>query len=147
MKYSQARQGRVFVIRLEDGEIIHEVIENFAREKSIGAASLIIIGGVDAESRLVVGPEEGRGEPIRPMEHRLTDVHEITGTGTLFPNERGEPVLHMHIACGRKETTLTGCVRRGVRAWQVLEVVLTELTENSARRIHDKQTGFELLEP
>ena len=32
MKYSQARQGRTFVIRLEDGDIVHEKIEQFARE-------------------------------------------------------------------------------------------------------------------
>ncbi len=26
MKYSEAKQGRVFVIRLEDGDVVHEVI-------------------------------------------------------------------------------------------------------------------------
>ncbi len=30
MKYSQARLGRIFVIRLEDGDIIHEELEKFA---------------------------------------------------------------------------------------------------------------------
>ena len=45
MKYSQAKQGRVFVMRLEDGETVHEEIERFAREHSIAAAALIIIGG------------------------------------------------------------------------------------------------------
>ena len=29
MKYSQARQGRVFIIRLEDGDIVHQEIEKF----------------------------------------------------------------------------------------------------------------------
>ena len=32
MKYSRASLGRVFIIRLEDGEIIHEMIEEFAIE-------------------------------------------------------------------------------------------------------------------
>jgi len=32
----------------------------------------------------------------------------------------------MHMACGREEETITGCVRRGVRTWHVLEVILTE---------------------
>ena len=27
MKYSEAKPGRIFIIRLEDGEIIHEEIE------------------------------------------------------------------------------------------------------------------------
>ncbi len=60
MKYSQAKIGRIYVIRLEDGDIIHEEIEKFAREKSIKAAALIIIGGADEGSKLIVGPEHGR---------------------------------------------------------------------------------------
>ena len=58
---------------------------------------------------------------IHAMELVLDIVHEIVGTGTLFPNENGEPVLHMHVACGRNEGTVTGCVRRGVKTWHILE--------------------------
>ena len=47
MKYSQAKQGHIFVIRLENGNIIHKEIERFARNQSIKAATLIIIGGAD----------------------------------------------------------------------------------------------------
>jgi predicted DNA-binding protein with PD1-like motif len=43
MKYSQAGQGRMFVIKLEDGDIVHEVIENFAVQQSISAATGIRI--------------------------------------------------------------------------------------------------------
>ena len=64
MKYSQAKPGRIFVLRLEDGDIVHEVIESFAREHAIGAAALVILGGADKESRLVVGPEAGRATPM-----------------------------------------------------------------------------------
>ena len=113
MKYSQAQQGRTFVIRLEDGDIVHEEIERFAREQSVRAAALIVVGGAETGSKLVVGPEEGRAEPVSPMEHVLDNVHEIAGTGTLFPDEKGNPVLHMHMACGRETSTVTGCVRNG----------------------------------
>ena len=147
MKYSQAKQGRIFVIRLEDGDIIHQEIEKFAREKSIKAGALIILGGADQGSKLVVGPEHGREEPIVPMEHILDNVSEIAGTGTIFLNEKGKPILHMHIACGRETSTITGCVRRGVKAWHVLEVILFELIDTTAVRILDPVTGFELLRP
>ena len=89
MKYSQAKQGRVFVIRLEDGDLIREEIESFAEEKSISCAALTIHGAVDGDNTLVVGPKEGRAEVIRPMKYTLNDPHEITGTGTLFPDENG----------------------------------------------------------
>ena len=147
MKYSQAKQGRIFIIRLEDGDIIHEEVEKFAREKSINAGALIILGGADEGSKLVVGPQHGRKEPIVPMEHILDNVHEIAGSGTIFPDEKGNPTLHMHIACGRKSSTVIGCVRKGVKAWHVLEIILFELVDTTAVRVLDPVTGFELLQP
>lgn len=147
MQYSEARQGRTFIIRLEDGEILHESLEKFAEDQGILRASLIVLGGADRGSRLVVGPEKSRAKPVVPMRLELYDTHEITGTGTLFPDSNGKPVLHMHIACGREENSVTGCVREGVRVWHVMEVVMTELLGSSASRLPDGETGFELLVP
>lgn len=147
MKYSEAKQGRIFILRLEDGEIIHEVIEQFAREQGIRAAALIILGGADAGSKLVVGPEEGRDDIIVPMEQQLENVHEMAGTGTIFPDDEGNPILHCHIACGRQTTTVTGCIRRGVKVWQVMEVILYELLDTQAVRKLNEVTGFKLLQP
>ncbi|TLU55467.1 MAG: DNA-binding protein [Chlorobium sp.] len=147
MKYSEAQQGRVFVIRLEDGEIVHQVIEQFVQEHNIERASLIAVGGADKGSILVTGPEESRTFPSTPMTHELYDAHEITGTGTIFPDDTGKPVLHGHFACGREESTVTGCIRTGVKVWQVMEIILTELLENTASRQLDPHTGFKLLIP
>lgn len=147
MRYSTAQMGRIFVIRLEDGEILHETIERFAAEQGIKAAALIAVGGADVGSTLVVGPEEGSALPVNPMTHRLPGVHEIAGTGTLFPDEEGNPVLHMHLACGREGSTVTGCVRTGVKIWQIGEVILFELTATAAVRKVDPHLGFKLLSP
>lgn len=147
MKYSEAKAGRIFVIRLEDGDILHEEIEKFAGLKEIVAASIVVVGGADKGSSLIVGPEDGRAEKVIPMQHQLADVCEICGTGTLFPDDSGNPILHMHIACGRKEKTITGCVRAGVKVWQVMEVIINEITDTSAKRLMDKTTGFKLLQP
>ncbi|NTW68900.1 MAG: DNA-binding protein [Chlorobiaceae bacterium] len=147
MKYSEAREGRTFVIRLEDGEIVHEKLEQFVKDHAVTRATLIAIGGADKGSLLVVGPEESRSQPITPMTHELYDAHEITGTGTIFPDDEGNPILHMHMACGREENTVTGCIRKGVKVWLVMEIVLTELLENSASRQFDPHSGFKLLVP
>ena len=147
MKYSEAKPGRIFVLRLEDGDILHESVEAFAREHGVRAAALIVLGGADEGSRLVVGPEEGRSLPVTPMELVLDGVHEVAGVGTLFPDAEGRPILHMHIAGGRKGETVTGCVRRGVKVWHVLEMVLWELADTTGRRLPDAATGFELLQP
>lgn len=147
MKYSEAQLGRIFVIRLEDGDIVHEAIESFAREKSIEAATLVILGGADTGSRLVVGPQEGRATPIVPLSFLLDNVHEVAGVGTLFPDDEGNPVLHLHMACGRKGETVTGCARTGVKVWQVMEAVLFELSRSTSVRRPDGVTGFKLLQP
>jgi predicted DNA-binding protein with PD1-like motif len=147
MKYSEAEQGRVFILRLEDGDVLHETIETFAAEHGIRAAALAAVGGADAGSTLVVGPETDRGDPVVPMEHVLDHAHELAGVGTLFPGPDGEPVVHMHAACGRGERSVTGCVRRGVKTWHVLEVIIRELTGTGARRAPDPELGFNLLQP
>jgi predicted DNA-binding protein with PD1-like motif len=150
MLYRIAETGRTFVIRLEDGEVLHEEIERFARDKGITAAALTVLGGADRGSVLICGPKEGRpsdGAVVEPMETTLEEAHEITGTGTLFPDSEGHPSLHMHISAGRGEKSVTGCVRRGVRVWNVMEIILTEILCPESRRSLDEKTGFELLIP
>ena len=147
MRYSEARTRRVFILRLEDGDIVHETIERFAVERNIMAASLIVVGGADDGSRLVVGPREDRGLPVEPMEHTLEHTHEVAGVGTLFRDEAGVPLVHMHMACGREGKTVTGCIRTGVRVWHVMEVILQELVDTTANRATEQPLGLKLLQP
>ena len=145
MKFSECKPGRIFSISLENGDIVHQEIEQFARDQSIEAASLIIIGGADKGSTLIVGPERENELPVSPLEYVLENVHDIAGAGTLFPDQQGNPVLHMHMACGRNASTRTGCIRRGVKVWHTMEVILFELLESKGKRMFDSETGFTLL--
>jgi predicted DNA-binding protein with PD1-like motif len=52
----------------------------------------------------------------------------------------------MHASFGRNDKAVTGCVRMGVDVWQVGEMVILELATAAAKRVKDKETGFELLE-
>ena len=133
------------MICLENGDVVHQEIEQFARNQSIKAASLIIIGGSDKGSKLIVGPETRTAKPVSPMSVVLENVHEIVGAGTIFPDQKGNPVLHMHMACGRNSSTLSGCIRSGVKVWHTMEVILFELLESEGRRVFDSETGFTLL--
>lgn len=69
------------------------------------------------------------------------------GTGTIFPDDEGNPMLHMHMACGRNASTVTGCIRDGVKVWHIMEVILFELIDTGATRVFESQTGFKLLNP
>ncbi len=146
MQYSEGSVGRVFAIRLEHGEPMPECLERLAAEKGVRCGLAIMVGGADEGSRFVVGPEDGTTMPPVPMVNALTGVHEVAAVGTLFPDEAGAPTLHMHAAFGRGDSTLSGCIREGIVAWQVLEIVLIEIVGLTATRVRDPETGFGLLQ-
>ncbi len=148
MKYTEGEIGRIFVVRLEDGDIVHECLERLAERENIRAAAIIAVGGADRGSRLVVGPRCSRDEfPVNPMTHTLKDAAEIAGTGTIFEDEHGKPLVHMHMACGRNDITVTGCIRNGVKVWHIMEMTIIEIKDARATRILDEKLGFKLLEP
>lgn len=146
MKYAMARQGRAFVARLEQGDVLNECVEQLAAKEQIQCGVVFFIGGLDDGSRLVVGPRDGYAAAIEPMQHVLAGQHEACGVGTLFPNEAGRPVLHMHASCGRNDRGLTGCTRAGANVWLVGELVIWELLDCPAGRVRDEKSGFELLQ-
>ncbi|HOK39951.1 MAG TPA: DNA-binding protein [bacterium] len=147
MKYTEAKFNRVFILRLEDGDIIHETIEKFAKEKNIKSAVVILLGGADKDSKLVVGPKESRAAKIEPMEYILNNAYEMLGVGTIFLDEKNEPILHLHISAGREAQTITGCIRLGVKTWYIGEVIIIELTDCKVIRKYDTDTGFKLMTP
>ena len=46
MKYSEGKINRVFVLRLEDGDMVPACIESFAVEKGIKVGQVVLIGGI-----------------------------------------------------------------------------------------------------
>lgn len=144
MQAAEGTIGRVFVLRLEDGDRIPECIERFAAERGVKRAQVSMLGGLGGGS-LVVGPEDGAAEKITPMTTPLNAVYEAAAVGTLFPDESGAPRLHMHAALGRGEAPLTGCVRKGVDVWKLGEVVILEII-GGMRRVVDPAFGFEVLD-
>lgn len=146
MKACQGRIGRVFVMRLEDGDIVPGCIERFAQEHGISVGQAILVGGVGA-GEVVVGPRRSQERPPEPMLLPIDGAHEIVGAGVLAPGADGKPVLHIHAAMGRSGKTTTGCLRPGVTTWLVAEVVLFEILDVTASRVFDQESGFELLQP
>jgi predicted DNA-binding protein with PD1-like motif len=146
MQYQEGSIGRVFAIRLEEGERLPDTLEAFAREQGIEAAMVIYVGGAKEGSRLVVGPEASRTEAIVPLVHTLTGIQEVLGVGTLFPDDRGAPVLHLHAATGREGAATVGCSRAGVEVWLVGEVIILEILGTRGRRRAEAPSGFSLLQ-
>jgi uncharacterized protein len=146
MKYSEGKLGRVFIIRLEDGEVIPDCIEKFAADHGITHGQAILVGGIGS-GQVVTGPRFSDINPPDPMQLPVDGAHELVGVGVLAPDADGKPVLHIHAALGRSGQTLTGCLRLGVKTWLVGEVILYEICGAKAIRELDKKSGFVLLEP
>jgi predicted DNA-binding protein with PD1-like motif len=145
MKASEGHIGRVFVLRLEDGDMLPECIERFAAEKSIRCGQVVLVGGIGA-GQVVVGPRQSEEMPPKPMLLPVDGAHEVAGVGLIAPDKDGRPVLHIHAALGRSGQTTTGCLRPGVATWLVAEAVIYEILGVDAKRLPDKASGFDLLE-
>ena len=146
MRYSQGAVGRIFVLRLEDGDVVNDVLEAFAAKQEVARGLAFYLGGSADGSRLVVGPDTTDEDAVIPLVHSLAGPQEVVAVGTIFPDEAGRPAVHMHAASGREGRATVGCTRAGLQTWLVGEVVLLEIVGSSAHRETDPVTGFELLE-
>jgi predicted DNA-binding protein with PD1-like motif len=145
MKASMGRPGRVFVLRLEDGDVLPDCIEHFALEHEITAAYVVVVGGIGGGD-VVVGPRDSIRMPPEPMLLPIDGAHEVAGVGVIAPDEEGRPVLHIHAALGRSGKTTTGCLRPGVKTWLVGEAIINEVLDVKIMRKKDSMSGFNLLE-
>jgi predicted DNA-binding protein with PD1-like motif len=146
MKSTEGKIGRIWVIRLDDGDRVPSCIEQFALENGVTHGQAIMVGGIGG-GQVVTGPRYSDVMPPDAMLIPVDGAHEVVGVGVLAPGADGKPVLHMHASLGRSGQTLTGCLRPGVETWLVGEVILLEICGAKATRILDSASGFSLLEP
>lgn len=145
MKACQGKIGRVFVIRLEDGDRLPDCIADFALKNGISAGHVLLVGGVGG-GQVVVGPRRSDEMPPDPMLVPIDGAHEIVGVGILAPGEDKKPELHMHAALGRAGNTVTGCIRPGIDTWLIGEAIIYEITDAPVSRVKDKKSGFVLMD-
>lgn len=145
MKACEGQIGRVFILRLEDGDVVPGCIESFAEENRISVGHVILIGGIGG-GEVVVGPRDSKEMPPQPMALPIDGAHEVVGAGIIAPGEDGKPILHIHASLGRSGQTTTGCLRLGVTTWLVGEAIIYEITGADCARLPDKASGFNLME-
>ncbi len=145
MKASEGKIGRVFMMRLEHGDIVPDCIEHFAEQNGVSSGYVLLIGGIGG-GEIVSGPRRSDEMPPDPLLLPVDGAHEVLGGGILAPGEDGKPTLHLHAALGRAGKTMTGCLRPGVSTWLVGEAILYEIAGTGMLRVKDKKSGFMLLD-
>lgn len=146
MRYSEAKIGRVFVVGIEDGERLPDAIEAFAREKNLSHGVVFMLGALQ-NGDLVAGPDDPESKPVSILTTMVGQPHDAMVMGTIFPDEAGHPVVHLHGTMARGERVTMGCLRLGVHVWEVAEVVVMELSGTKALRRFDPEVGFSRLVP
>jgi uncharacterized protein len=141
MQYTEGQIGRVFVVRIDDGEDMLISLRQFITDKSIQAGTILFLGAL-MNGRLVTGPED---PVIPPVPHFVLfeGGWEVFGVGTIYPSEGG-PHIHYHASVGRSGHALTGCLREKAITYLIVEAVIMEFNGLSARREFDKKTQVHL---
>ncbi|RPI39288.1 MAG: DNA-binding protein [Methanoregulaceae archaeon] len=141
MQYTEGQIGRVFVVRIDDGEDMLLALRQFILDRNIQAGSIHFLGAL-MNGRMVTGPEE---PVIPPVPHfvMFEGGWEIFGVGTIYPGEGG-PHIHYHASVGRSGHALTGCLREKAITYLIVEAVIMEFTGLSARREFDQKMQVHL---
>jgi len=141
MQYTEGQLGRVFVVRIDDGEDMLVSIRTFVRDKGVRAGSLVFLGAL-MDGRMVTGPEEPIIPPV-PHFVMFEGGWEVFGVGTIYPGDDG-PYIHYHASVGRAGHALTGCLRDKAVTYLIVEAVIYEFTGLSARKEFDEKTQLHL---
>lgn len=141
MQYTEGQIGRVFVVRIDDGEDMLLSLRQFVLDKNIQAGSIHFLGAL-MNGRMVTGPEE---PVIPPVPHfvMFEGGWEVFGVGTIYPGEGG-PHIHYHATVGRSGHALTGCLREKAVTYLIVEAVVMEFTGLTARREFDEKMQLHL---
>jgi uncharacterized protein len=141
MQYTEGQIGRIFVVRIDDGEDMLISLRQFIDDKSILAGTILFLGAL-MNGRMVTGPED---PVIPPVPHfvMFEGGWEVFGVGTIYPGEGG-PHIHYHASVGRSGHALTGCLREKAITYLIVEAVIMEFNGLSARREFDKRTQVHL---
>jgi predicted DNA-binding protein with PD1-like motif len=141
MQYSEGRLGRVFVIRLEDGEDLIGSIQQFVEKMGLSTGLIIFLGAL-REGRLITGPKEPTIPPGPPFVEDLKGAWETFGVASIYPGDGGMPAVHIHASAGHDDLALTGCLRERATTYLVVEAVVFEFLGLEARREIDERTGL-----
>jgi len=141
MQFSEGRLGRVFVLRIDDGEDFLGVTREFVRDKGIATGTILYLGAL-RQAKMVTGPEAAVLPPD-PHYVMFEGGWEMVGIGTICTGEDG-PAIHFHASVGRAGHALTGCLRERATTYIVAEVIILEFTGISIVHRFDEKTQVNL---
>lgn len=133
---------RTLVAILETGDEAMACLTQLARDEKLGAAQLSAIGAF-SEAELKYFDWESKAYQSIPVREQ---VEVAAFTGDIALDDRGEPVLHVHVVLGRRDGNALAGHLGSARVRPTLEVVITESPAH-LRRVCDRESGLALIRP
>jgi len=132
---------RALVVVCTKGEEAFETVATTVREREIRAAQVTAVGGFASAD---LGYFDGTvGDYVHIPVSEQVEVLSLIGD---VAQDSGETALHLHAVLGRRDgSTVGGHLLRG-EVWPTLEVIVTEVAPELAKR-YDPQTGLALISP
>jgi len=139
VEYESGKIGRIFYLRMDEGDDLLECLERVASAEDVRCAVVLIIGAVHG-ARFVVGSRRPTTPP-EPMFQELSDGRELLGAGTILRDPDGAPKVHIHASLARGDDVRLGCLRGRAPVYLVAEAVILEMDGMSAVRAFDRRVG------
>lgn len=137
MDYRKGSIGRVFAVRMDNGDDVLNELSGLAVKENIKSAFFMMLGAMD-RAELVTGPKEKAIPPVEVWS-AFNDVRQIIGVGNII-RENNTPKIHLHAVAGSSKEMIMGCVRKTTQAFMYLDICIIEM-DIPAERIYDKNMG------
>ena len=139
---TETGDGNIWLLVLQSGEEVKQVLEAFAAQNHIQAASFVALGAFE-RARLGYFQWDRKAYKEIPVSEQ---VEVITLAGDIVRDENDKPSLHAHAVLGREDgRTRGGHLLEGV-VRPTLEITLTQSPAHLVRRKHP-DLGIALIEP
>ncbi|MEV0729330.1 MULTISPECIES: PCC domain-containing protein [Polymorphospora] len=132
--------SRVLVVVCDKGEEPVGAIGRALADQGIRAAQVTGVGGF-ASAEVGYLEHDGRGEYLRIPVREQVEVLSLLGD---VAEQDGEPALHVHTVLGRRDGSTVGGHLLKAEVWPTLEVIVTEVAPELAKR-YDPATGMALI--
>lgn len=140
--------GRRFILKISQGEDIHERLKTFASEAGVKNGIIIsAVGSVfDVEYR---GIKSGAKLPLTPAR---TSTHMAEGplellslSGNIFPDENNQTDVHMHVTVSKSSGEVLGGHLYSAKVFASCEIQISEIIVTGVERHVSKSGGTQTI--
>ena len=133
---------RTYAVVLETGDEVMSCLQRFVRAERIRAAQLTAIGALS--DVVLMYFDWDKKEYLRIPVTEQVEVASLIGDVAQGPD--GEPSLHIHLVCGKRDGSAVAGHLATAHVRPTLEVVLTESPGHLAKT-KDAESGLALIDP